>query len=271
MVSEFTKRNQSFPRSSEIIAKALKMEPMGVPSKTARVCAFCGASIKVGDLYSGAKFSDFFMDDLSLAARGSTSVCGWCQPTLTSAGLIATQGGIFSPTSCVAGRSWNIWGEALTNPPEPPFVMIFATAKNQHMAWRAPVNWSRDMFHARVGLRDLRIRRPVLLEAVQACIRLGEAQERVLSALEKKSGKPRKAKPPRKPPSDPTEKKRVRYANPYVSLTADLKNSAHGKIKPSYSGLDWSNEPEAKKDLEFLRTLPLGETWGLCFCLTHDA
>ena len=152
--------------SSELICRALKAKPAGVPAEKPGVCALCGAKIKIGDLCAPLKCGPGFMDDLDLAARGSQIICGWCVPHLEVEGLRASGYGAFSLQGTLPFRKWENIASALASPPEPPFVLVQATANNQHMAWRAPVNWSREMFYVRVGLRDLKIRRKYLLEAV---------------------------------------------------------------------------------------------------------
>lgn len=161
--------------SSVIVLKALGRDVDGAPAKEAGVCALCGLAISPGDLQSPLALGAGFMDDLSLAARGSQVICGYCGPLLTADGLRVSGYGAFSAAGAAPFRKWADVARQLEEPPSPPFVMAYATANNQHMAWRSPVNYSRDVFYVRVGLRDLKIRRQRLLAAVETCRVLGEA------------------------------------------------------------------------------------------------
>lgn len=165
----------TYTTSSVVILQALGQDPDGVPAKEEGACALCGLRINPGEFCAPLALGPAFMDDLSLAARGSQIVCGHCGPLLTAKGLMTTGYGAFSPAGHAPFRKWADIARLLTDPPEPPFVMTYATSNNQHMAWRSPVNLSRDLFYVRVGLRDLKIRRKVLLAAVDTCRILGES------------------------------------------------------------------------------------------------
>lgn len=161
--------------SSVVIVNALRLEPNGLEANTKGTCALCGLTINESDMYSPLSIGPGFMDDISMAARGSNIICGHCNILMSVELLRQTGYGVFSSDGILPFRKWNDISIALTNPPNPPFVMVYATANNQHMGWRAPVNLSRELFYVRVGLRDLKIRRQVLLEAVKKCRILGEA------------------------------------------------------------------------------------------------
>jgi len=239
--------------SSAVVVSALGFEPDGVPAEKAGNCAFCGAEIKVGDPNVPFSVTGAFMDDLSLAARGSDMTCGHCVHVLSADGLRATSHGVFSKAGVQPFRKWADVAKAVTEPPEAPFVMVYATANNQHMAWRAPVNYSRDLFYVRVGLRDLKIRRQKLLDAVKVCERVGLKMGRT---------------------SDPSRKTLV---NPFAALSSDLKEVSHadltGAINLQYSTKfeHLQADQEYQDDLRFLMDLSLGESWALRFVLTPNA
>lgn len=239
--------------SSVVIANALHIAPDGVPAKTAGCCALCGLEIEVGDLYSPLRLGDAFMDDVSMAARGSQLMCGYCPPLMTAETLRATGYGAFNAVSGLHPfRKWVDVADRLTNPPETPFVMVYATANNQHMAWRAPVNLSRDMFYVRVGLRDLKIRRQILIDAVEHCRIFGEA---LYPATDNAPASTRKTLP-----------------NPFLQLTPDLKDGDHGKLNPRV----FTEEIAAAIDgyaerLAAIMSLTAGEVWALRFILTPGA
>jgi len=229
--------------SSQIVTTALGLKPDGVQAKESGCCTYCGAQIAPGDLCAPPTFGPGFMDDLSLACRGSSMVCGHCVPLMSAQSLLATSHGVFSQEGVRPFRKWADVGRSLQDPPSSPFVMVYATSNNQHMAWRARVNLSRDLFYVRVGLRDLRIRRRVLLDAVAAC-------ERIAKHLG----------------IEPSDKS---LANPIATLSSDMKE-AHGDLRIRSHEMT-SVEKHYASDMHLLRSLSLGESWGLRFLLSPKA
>lgn len=242
--------------SSVVVARALGIAPLGEPSQEYGRCAFCGLEINPGDRVVDLKKNIFksFMDDLSMAARGSQVLCGYCAYLKSAAGLKAAGGGygVFSPSGQQPFCKWAEVAEAVTHPPEPPFVMVYTTALSQHMVWRAPVNYSRDLFYVRVGLKDLKIRRQRLLEAVGHCRVLGEA---LYPPQPPKPGK--KAAPARKT-----------LPHPFLELAPDLKDTRHGVFNPRIFAEEFSDLSEP---LRAVMSLTAGEVWALRFVLTPGA
>lgn len=236
-------------KSSELVCRALNYEPSGVPAKTQGICALCGNPIAVGELQAPLSLGVGFMDDLSLAARGSQVVCGWCPPLMAVDGLRQSGFGVFSLEGYRPFRKWGDIAAALLDPPEPPFSMTYATANNQHMGWRSPVNLSRDLFYVRVGLRDVKIRRQQLKQAVADCVLLGEAIE---ARKKTKTDAPAKKTLP----------------NPFISISNDLKDIKHARVKPAVFDLV-DTDPELKAAFDRIMSLTLGETWALRFVLTN--
>ena len=237
--------------SSEVVANALGYTPEGVPAEAPGVCAMCGHEIRPGNLCSPLVLGAAFMDDASMAARGSQTVCGWCPTVMSADGLRSSGFGVFSAAGVMPFRKWADIAHAIVNPPDGPFVMLYATNQNQHMAWRAPVNLSRELFYVRVGLRDLKIRRPILLEAAAIAERIGlsidaaEAGRR--NSKDKAAGKT--------------------LPNPFTWLSSDLKDARHGRLRTGALQL-----PDADQSLlQSIKSLTLGETWALRFLLTPGA
>ena len=238
--------------SSEIVATALGIAPDGTPAKVEGRCGYCGAKISPGDMCIPFSAGAAFMDDLSLAARGSAWTCGYCAVLLGVDGLRASGYGMFSlDDGALPFRKWGDIAQALENPAAPPFVAVYATANNQHMAWRAPVSLSRDIFYVRVGLRDLRIRRPFTLRAVEAAVKIGE----FMGVAPTKSSLPR----------------------PYAMLSSDLKDHGHGQLRASATSkgkgrvlLDEAREA-LPEEFSYLDNLTLGETWAMRFLLSPNA
>lgn len=237
--------------SSSIVRSALDLPALGTPAQQSCTCAMCGAHIPAGALQGPAKYGPAFTDERSLSCRSSKHICGDCLALITNAGLRASGFGVFSKQGVQAFRKWADIAEALRNPPLPPFVMCYATANNQHMAWRSVVNFSRDAFYVRVGLRDLLIRGAVLKEAMQACELLG-----ALPGVAPKTAKNRKTLP-----------------NPFLSLSSDLKEPSHGRLHPGLYAAParevWTEQHE--RAMQLILSLTLGETWALRFLLTPGA
>lgn len=239
--------------SSIIVSKARGFEPDGIPSGKEGYCAFCGSEIHVGDLQVPFSVFSGFMDGLSLACKGSDMTCGWCVHSISADGLRNTGYGVFSINEGVIPfRKWADVRAALLSPPEGPFVMVYATANNQHMAWRAPVNYSREMFYVRVGLRDLKIRRKKLIEAVDVCARVATAIGW----------------------GNPIGKT---LPNPFMGLSPDLKDTTHASLdfainfQSREKGAHLKDDASFQADLDYLKGLTLGETWALRFVLTPTA
>jgi len=237
--------------SASIVVAGLGMKPTGTHAKAPGVCGMCGVHVHTGEMCAPAPYGYSFTDDLSLARRGSPIVCGDCATLATVDALRASGYGVFTRTGSMPFRKWTDISQALLEPPEPPFVMTYATANKQHMGWRAVVNLSREAFYVRVGLRDLLIRSKTLREAVGACQLLGN-----LPGVKSKSGAERKTLP-----------------NPFVKLSSDLKEPSHGRLHPGLQSADaqqaWTTEHD--RALNVVMSLTLGETWGLRFVLTPGA
>ena len=238
--------------SSVIVSSAMGYAPQGVPAKQDGVCGYCGLHIAKGDLCTPFAPSPAFMDDLSLAARGSELTCGHCAPLMSAEALRGTGHGVFTMNDVAPFRKWADIASALMIPPEDePFVMTYATANNQHMAWRAPVNYSSERFYVRVGLRDLLIRHQILMEAVNVSERVAEAFGIA-----------------------PTKKT---FAHPFGALSSDLKEIGHASLSifrqpKREDAAEHANKLVAnKQEIDFLLNLTLGETWALRFLLSPDA
>ena len=243
--------------SSAIVARALGLKPDGVASKEAGHCAYCGQGIEIGDPVTPFQPGLAFMDTATLAVRGSTLVCGNCTQLLGAEALRNSGYGVFHSGGVMPFQKWAHVAYALNNPPEPPFVAVYATANNQHMAWRAPVTFSRDLIYVRVGLRDLKIRKPYLDAAVQSAVYLGS--EMITAGL-LKPGVDSKTLP-----------------NPFIALSANLKMEkrnpvAHvtGVFRPKLFSEDFW-KPQYESHVNTLKGMTTGELWALRFIMTPNA
>lgn len=232
--------------SSAIVSRALALIPDGVRLQGDAVCAMCGAHIAHGSIVAPFAVGEGFMDDLSLAARGSPAICQHCETLTHMDALRASGHGAFNAFGVMPMRKWADVRAALLFPPEPPFVMVYATANNQHMGWRAPVNHSKDAYMVRVGLRDLLIRRKVLLRAVDACAVLARALGLEWPATAATS------------------------PHPFIGLSSDLKEPTHAVLRPALCDPSFraTLDEREREALRLIMGLTLGETWALRFVLT---
>jgi CRISPR type IV-associated protein Csf1 len=236
--------------SSVIIATAMGLGvDEGVEAPHEGVCALCGKTIHKGELHSPKLgLNSGFMDDLDMAARGSLWLCKYCVQLKTAVPLRESGFGVFSEEGVRPFCKWADVGNSLLRPPQPPFCMTYATGKNQHMAWRTPISFERDVYYVRVGNKDLRIRRQKLFDAIEHCRVLGEA---IYPPDPKKKSK---AKPKTKP-------------NPFLGLSPDLKDPSHGRLNPKVHGPEFEH---LKEHVDALLELTQGEIWGLRFVLSVD-
>ena len=223
--------------SSVIVSRAVGLMPDGIKAKKEGDCAHCGLHIRVGDLHVPFSVGPGFMDEHYLAAKGSDMTCGYCAVLMNKDALYSTAFGVFTETSVLPFRKWFDIDFELRHPPCTPFVMLYSTAKNQHMAWRAPVNFSQDLFSVRVGLRDVRINRPKLLRAFETARRMGKQIGREVTADSKS------------------------FESPFRSLSPDLKNEGvdcSAMYKDTYDKC-------SSGDIVELENLSLGEIWAMNF------
>src|ERR1035437_1452658 len=125
------------------------------------------------------------------------------------------------------------------------------------MAWRAPVNYSREVFYVRVGLRDVKIRHSFLMQAVEDSIALGEAINKKFDDA-------------RKPGSSKSTVVRKTLPNLFLTMDPDLKDIEHGTIHKVVYELT-AIIPELAVRLHRLQNITLGESWALRFLLTPGA
>lgn len=246
---------------SDIALAGGGLSAVGSPWNEDAVCACCGKPIAAGDLAVPSPFGPTFTDDLSLAAR-SGLVCGACAVLLRADALklfqkaVVTRDGVF-PLAKDVHRAW-----LFLTPPEPPFVAVVSTTRQQHLIWRTPVTVSKDLLIVRLGQRVMRIRRPVLLEAMDWCEQAGLAFH---AAMEAQSAAQAASDPPAVPaagkrPRKPTKAKASELPppHPFVELDREASSLRHGVIRS-----DMEAVPEVRPYLARLRALNPGELWAL--------
>lgn len=260
------------PTASQILCTALGVTQDGVPAKAEGLCAYCGTAIAAGDLCAPFSPGESFTNGPDLAARGSPVACAACAYFVGNEGLRASQNGVYSAAGVLPFRKWADVRRALLDPPEPPFVMLYATAKNQHMAWRAAVNTSRDRFTVRVGQRDLVVDREKLPRLVDACAVVQATIERyridkAVAGLSSAAAASRREKAEKEAAA--AQAKRTMRPHPFVGFAADLKEPKTGVLRMDLAKLDaLSNDPAYHAALTLLQQMTLGDGWALTFALS---
>lgn len=156
---------------SRLALEAAGRKPVGSHVATADMgaCAMCGTTIGPGDIYSPFEVTNTFMDRPSLADPFSYLACGHCTVVRSEKEFlqrfsksVVTRDGFFKIASNDDQASFFL------NPPAPPFLAFVSDATQQHLIWRTPVSYSKDVFQLRFGNRVLMIRHKVMMRTLAA-------------------------------------------------------------------------------------------------------
>ncbi|RQZ31660.1 hypothetical protein DIE14_01745 [Burkholderia sp. Bp9017] len=179
-----------------------------------------------------------FTDYGALRSGASRVICGWCAATWNldftqryTKSVICDEG-VFPAASNEHIAYW------LLNPPEGQWLFLQSDQKRQHVVWRTPVNVSREVFTVRYGEVLLTVRRKFLEEGTAAARRLAAA------ATANRKGRGAALK------------------NPFVRLSRDLTDPAHGAIRGDLYELA-GQDAQVKDDIALIHSLTAGEIWGL--------
>ncbi|MGE4341415.1 MAG: type IV CRISPR-associated protein Csf1 [Pigmentiphaga sp.] len=217
-------------------------------------CVMCGGHYAVGDPCEAWKPTASFTDFADLQNPWGTHVCGACL-AVNARGKdfmqdytksIVCKGGVFGFFSNDAVAHW------LVNPPEPPYLAFISTQKLGHIAWKAPVNLSRERMVVRYNDKTLVIRRAHLLESIEAAKALSEAKiaDEIAKAAEKKGkkiGRPTAFRAP-------------------VRLEREMENPESGALAPWVDEIA-AGDPALMRAAHTLRSATVGEIWGLTHIL----
>lgn len=148
-----------------------------MPDGPPGMCSYCGAPILPGERCEQMQPKHTFTNHLAMARPGGLLTCGACVTILNNNAFLGTLG-----TSCITETALYPLAKSahrasiLLDPPPPPFAIVIQASRQQHAIWRAPVTLSRDMILVLHGDTLMRIRRPVLLAARQACLDIHERE-----------------------------------------------------------------------------------------------
>ncbi|HVT36006.1 MAG TPA: type IV CRISPR-associated protein Csf1 [Nevskiaceae bacterium] len=154
--------------ATELVCEVAGLKPLYTSkAEAAGHCAWCARHIE-----QGARCSTFiapvtFNDWPILGCLTSSMLCGWCRRVQEQGKpFMQTYGrAVVSRSGFFAFASNNDRAAFFVNPPKPPFIVVNITAQQQHIYWKAPVNFSRDLLRIQFGDRLLTIRRQRALDA----------------------------------------------------------------------------------------------------------
>jgi len=222
---------------SRLFIEAAGLKPAGsLGASGAGVCAMCGSAHKAGDIVAKFKPDDGFTDYVALRGKGSNLICGycdaaWCKNVLMNyAKCVVCTEGVF-PAASNPHLAW--W---LLNPPKGPWTFFQSNQKQQHLVWRAPVNYSDELFFVRYGELVLSVRPAMLAKGKEAAARLAAV------ASENRKGQAIKS--------------------PFARLDRELAQMSHGVIRGDLTQIALERVDVAN-DIAVINSLTAGEMWGL--------
>lgn len=154
--------------TSELAAKALRIEPEGTPlAGPACTCAMCQRKIEPGQLANEMSLPKTFLDFEKLGLSGM--VCGWCKATTNQTVMralqrcVITQDAVY-PLNTDDARAW-FWSD----PPVPPFAVVInhSTMAAFHYFWRTPVSLDRNFITMNVDNVIYQVKRDRVFTAIE--------------------------------------------------------------------------------------------------------
>lgn len=230
---------------SRLAIEAAGFRPVGISAEKEGRCLMCGHVYAVGEPVVGASLPDTFTNWGELAAPGSQFVCGHCAAVSQDPWMqawmhsVITRDGVFKFASNADIAFW------LLEPPQGPFVMTRGDQQKQHLVWRTPVNYNREVFQVRIGEKLVTIRRAHLVKARDAA----QALSQMVSANREES-----KKRGRKATSD--------FINPFIRVAREMDDLLAGMLRTEVLELAAQN-PDAQTHVDVLLQCTHGEIWGL--------
>lgn len=208
------------------IASGRDLHPGFLDTEPGTWCCFCGHAFAPGEkahvnpLIDSQKFNDSH----SMAGPGGGLVCDACAVVLPDQDFMLTYQKAYATLDGIFPlRKNRDIAHFLVQPPQPPFVVVWGLATQQHLFWRTPVALSNAIFPVRIGPTVGLIRR----EAVLSAWRIGhETYQRAIAFHEAS----------RPPDAGPKKAKRgpakTALSHPYLRLDRTLSSTLHGVLKP---------------------------------------
>ncbi|MBE0470233.1 MAG: hypothetical protein IBX55_12095 [Methyloprofundus sp.] len=172
-----SKGSVKFYKTSDLFASARRVEfdlfVSGLKSKSVLIecpadtfCAYSGTPINQGALVVKSEFGKNFTNQWDVAGYRLPFTCLASAFAITVDSLRAsTFGFLVTPTLFSKKTKVQEFADTILNPPaDEPFSIAIGNAKNQHILWRAPVNFSDRVFTVQVGGNLLEVNRLHLIE-----------------------------------------------------------------------------------------------------------
>lgn len=158
---------------SEMACRALAVEPAQPDPPagfTQGICIYCGRPI---DTTSATKWepSGNFTDYQYLITADHMAICIWCGALKSSTLLSKLSKCVVSDSGFLSLAPWDNVRNFFKEPPDPPFVVCYnpvGKVKPAHLFWKAPITLDRDFIVVQLGNMIVTVRRPVLLEVIEA-------------------------------------------------------------------------------------------------------
>jgi CRISPR type IV-associated protein Csf1 len=128
-------------------------------------CAVTGIPIDSGDIVHTFSLGKNFNDQWSLHDMTLPYVLPEVAFSMTAYAIRTSFSTVVSEDGVEKISKLADFADKLLHPPCPPFAFCYGNAKQQHLLWRTPVNYSRAVFDIRVGKRILTIDLGEVLEA----------------------------------------------------------------------------------------------------------
>lgn len=166
---------------SELIIKGAGLAnalPEGVEAEFAGHCGICGKPHAKGDMVDYLVLSKSFTVENAMHDPHSPYRCLHCAAIMDEkeflfrwGSAVVTENALYPCLKRVHRGHWFL------NPPEPPFAFYLQVSKSQHVAWRSPVNYSKDVVFFRLGEDVHKVRTQKVADGLEATKALIEAHK----------------------------------------------------------------------------------------------
>ena len=166
---------------SELVIKGAgfaEQLPEGVSAESDGHCGMCAKPHKKGDQVDFLVIPKTFTVENAIYDPHAPYRCLHCAAIMDEkefifrwGNAVVTENAIYPCLKRIHRGYWFL------NPPEPPFAFYMQISKSQHVAWRSPVNYSRDVVYFRLGEDVHKVRTQKIADGLAATQVLIEAHK----------------------------------------------------------------------------------------------
>lgn len=167
---------------SELVVQGagfLNRLPNGVEAEHDGRCGICAKPYEAGDMVDFMVIPKTFTVESAIYDPHAPYRCQHCAAIMDEkefifrwGNAVVTSDGLYP---CLKRIHRGYW---FMHPPEPPFAFYLQVSKSQHVAWRSPVNYSKEVVYFRLGEDILKIRTQKIREGHDASIALIDEHKR---------------------------------------------------------------------------------------------